>query len=223
MKKRSARVRLHVWATAVMLLAPVWTGARPAPVGAAGIGVMKMGRVEAPRRLEGQVVVRYRDGAAKRAEERAAVRASVDGLLLRSFGSFPDLEALALPPGLSVESAVAALSADPRVQYAEPDYVYTTQGTPNDQYFAEQWGLENTGQQIHGYASAGPGIDVDAPEAWELGTGSTEVVVAVMDEGIDVTHPDLAPNMWTNPGEIAGNGVDDDHNGFVDDVYGWDF
>jgi serine protease len=231
MKNRSARARLFVWAAAVMLLAPGWTSALPAPgepragagAGTAEIGVMERARVEAPRYVEGRIVVRYRGGAAKRLEERAAVRASVDGALVRSFESFPDLEALALPAGLSVESAVAALGADSRVQYAEPDYVYTTQGVPNDQYFAEQWGLDNTGQEINDYPSAGPGIDIDAPEAWEMGTGNTQVVVAMTDEGIDVNHPDLAPNMWTNPGEIPGNDADDDQNGFIDDVYGWDF
>jgi len=89
---------------------------------------------------------------------------------------------------------------------------------PNDPSFAQQWALHNLGQ----YGGV-PGNDVRAPAAWNTATGSRSVVVAVIDSGIDLTHPDLAANVWTNPGEIASNGVDDDHNGFVDDVHGWNF
>ena len=79
------------------------------------------------------------------------------------------------------------------------------------------WGLNNTGQ-TGGTRDA----DIDAPEAWETFTGSPNVVVAVIDTGVDYTHPDLAANMWRNPGEVAGDGVDNDANGYVDDVYGID-
>lgn len=89
---------------------------------------------------------------------------------------------------------------------------------PNDPSFAQQWALDNTGQ----YGGI-PGNDVHAPAAWNTTTGSRNVVVAVLDSGIDLTHPDLAANVWTNPGETAGNGIDDDRNGFVDDVHGWNF
>lgn len=89
---------------------------------------------------------------------------------------------------------------------------------PNDPRFAEQWGLANTGQ--HGGA---PAIDISAPAAWDVTTGSRDVVVAVIDSGADLTHPDLVGNLWRNPGETPGNGIDDDGNGFIDDVHGWDF
>ena len=89
---------------------------------------------------------------------------------------------------------------------------------PTDPLFGEQWGLANSGQ--HGGT---PLVDVNAVAAWDVTTGSRSAVVAVIDSGVDLTHPDLVANLWRNPGEIAGNGIDDDANGFVDDVHGWDF
>jgi subtilisin family serine protease len=89
---------------------------------------------------------------------------------------------------------------------------------PNDPSFAFEWGLLNTGQ----YAGL-PGNDIGATRAWDVTTGSRNVVVAVIDSGIDLAHPDLAANLWVNPGEVAGDGIDNDGNGFVDDVHGWDF
>ncbi|HNF89784.1 MAG TPA: S8 family peptidase [Thiobacillaceae bacterium] len=105
----------------------------------------------------------------------------------------------------------------PGVESVEPDYPVRATGIPNDSRFSELWGLNNTGQ-TGGTADA----DIDAPEAWDILAGGA-VLVAVVDTGVDYTHPDLAANIWTNPGEIAGNGIDDDGNGYVDDVRGWDF
>jgi subtilisin family serine protease len=105
---------------------------------------------------------------------------------------------------------------DPEVVYAEPNYIVTVDTVPND-LSPYLWGLHNTGQR--GYADA----DIDAPEAWDLFTGSPEVIVAVIDTGVDYSHPDLAANIWSNSNEIPGNGLDDDHNGYIDDIRGWDF
>jgi subtilisin family serine protease len=80
---------------------------------------------------------------------------------------------------------------------------------PNDPEFAQQWAMLNTGQVMSGRAGA-PGADIAAPDYWDANTGSAAVVVAIIDTGADVSHPDLAPNLWVNPGEIAGNGLDDD-------------
>lgn len=109
------------------------------------------------------------------------------------------------------------LRRHPRIEYAEPDVPVYLDGIPNDPRFGDQWGLHNTGQS-GGLADA----DIDAPEAWEVSTGGN-AVVAIVDTGAEITHPDLAPNLWVNPGEVAGNGVDDDANGYVDDIHGWDF
>lgn len=114
--------------------------------------------------------------------------------------------------------ARAALAAIPGVAAAEPDWIVHLELTPNDPSYAQQWALNNTGQ-IGGTADA----DIDAPEAWEYATGSRSVKVGVIDTGIDLTHPDLQANLWTNPGEIPGNGIDDDGNGYIDDVHGWNF
>ncbi|MCA1964396.1 MAG: S8 family serine peptidase, partial [Prosthecobacter sp.] len=101
--------------------------------------------------------------------------------------------------------------------YVEPDWIVTVNQVPTDSAYTNGslWGLRNTGQN-----GGTPGVDVDAQAAWTLTTGSPNVVVGVVDTGIRYTHQDLAGNMWVNPGEIPNNGIDDDANGYVDDVYG---
>ena len=123
-----------------------------------------------------------------------------------------------LGPGADLERVRSALLRNPRVETVEYNHEVRAQVTPNDPRYPELWGLNNIGQ-----TGGRPDADVDAPEAWDVQTGSADVVVAVIDTGVDYTHPDLAANMWTNPGEIPGNGIDDDGNGYVDDVHGFDF
>lgn len=113
------------------------------------------------------------------------------------------------------KEALEKLNKHPAVLYAEPDYILKANVIPNDTRFDELWGMHNTGQ-TGGVDDA----DIDAPEAWDISTGSRDVVVGVIDTGVDYTHPDLAANAWVNPGEIAGDGIDNDGNGYIDDVYG---
>ena len=107
--------------------------------------------------------------------------------------------------------------------YVQPDLIVSGEALfPNDPSFTTLYGLHNTGQTIGGVVGI-PDADIDAPEAWDLTTGSSNVIVGVVDSGITFNHPDLASNIFLNPGETAGNGQDDDQNGFIDDVRGWDF
>jgi subtilisin family serine protease len=127
-----------------------------------------------------------------------------------------------LPAGMTVDQAVAIYQGDPDVLYAEPNYRYRIQALPDDEYMAQLWGLHNTGQSVSGTRGTAD-ADMNASLAWDMETGSRDIVVAVVDSGVDVNHPDLAANIWTHPTEIPGNGIDDDDNGYVDDVHGWDF
>lgn len=143
-----------------------------------------------------------------------------------------DMLHMKLPAGIDYSEAVAAMKDDPRVSYAEPNLVFTLpeimegqdQGgepdptNPND-LNPKLWGLNNEGQ-----TGGTAGADVSAKEAWAIQTGDKSEngpLIAVIDTGIDYSHPDLAANMWTNPGEIPGDGIDNDNNGVIDDVHGY--
>ncbi|MGD9790626.1 MAG: sensory rhodopsin transducer [Phycisphaerales bacterium] len=124
------------------------------------------------------------------------------------------------------KEAASRVSGDMgRVLAIEPNVVRQLAATPNDPSLSQQWGLINSGQQIP--PGAGPlgtaGADISAAEAWDVTIGDPTAVVAVIDSGIDLTHADLAANIWVNTGEIAGNGIDDDGNGVIDDINGFDF
>ncbi len=118
-------------------------------------------------------------------------------------------------PAKITMALIDTLEQDHRVRFAEPNYVVTLGAIPNDTQWSNLWGMNNTGQ-TGGTADA----DIDAPEAWDITTGSENVIVGVIDTGVSYNHADLAPNMWANPNEIAGDGLDNDLNGYVDDMHG---
>ena len=188
---------------------PAGSNARLDPTGAGG-------------RVPGEIVVSYRPSASRtdRGELRDAAGARVVSPL-----ALARTEVVSVARG-EVDKAIAALESSPDVAFAEPNYYVRTSALPNDPRLDQLWGLENTGQSVSGFAGTAD-ADIDAPEAWEITKGSHAVTVAIVDTGVAFDHPDLAANMWTNPGETgsgkATNGTDDDRNGFKDDWRGWDW
>lgn len=166
-----------------------------------------------PRYVPGEVLVKFRRGVAAR--DRQSLATEMQALESRTLGRLA-IERVRIAGG--VEEAVARFSRDPRVEYVEPNFYVHASILPNDSLLSRLWGLRNSGQ-----TGGTPDADVSAENAWDVTTGSASVLVGVIDTGVDYNHPDLAANIFTNPGEIAGNGVDDEGNGFVDDVHGWNF
>lgn len=123
----------------------------------------------------------------------------------------------------STDRAIGAMSTMRWVVGIEPDAVRSTAAVPNDPRFGDQWHHENVGQNVPGSGLGTVGADISSVEAWDRTIGSQQAIVAVIDSGVDYTHPDLAANIWTNPFENPTNGIDDDGNGYVDDFRGWDF
>jgi len=167
--------------------------------------------------VPGELIVKLKSGYSTK-KMSGLFRAS--GLAVKRRIPELNFEVLQLPSKdeESLIKALADVSADPGVVYAEPNYIYTAYDIPNDPRFDALWGLHNTGQ-TGGLIDA----DIDASEAWSISTGNREVVVAVIDTGVDYNHEDLAANMWINVAEVPGNRIDDDGNGYIDDIYGYDF
>jgi subtilisin family serine protease len=183
--------------------------------------------------VPGELVVSFRPGL-ERAEARA-VHSDLGSTLVEKVDRGPSTDLVRLPPGASVLEAARVYSRQAEVASAEPNWYRRPLFVPNDTDFSELWGLHNTGQ-AHDITNPQMGTnthlgtadaDIDAAEAWDLEKGNPDTVIAVIDDGVDLNHPDLQDNIWTNPGESGGgketNGLDDDGNGFIDDVHGWDF
>ncbi|MEO7262126.1 MAG: S8 family peptidase [Jatrophihabitantaceae bacterium] len=172
------------------------------------------------RSVAQELLVGYISGAAAtdRARARGRAAAQLAERVVPAAGARAEVELVRLPAGADQARAIQALKADPSVAYAEPNWVYTHAATSTDPYYTNGslWGMYGPGTTpANAYGS-------NAAAAWAAGTtGSSSVYVGVIDEGIQYTHPDLAGQVG-NPLETA-NGVDDDGNGYVDDVYGWDF
>lgn len=199
--------------------------------------------------VPGEVLVKFKTG--KRSHWLQSKNASVfeSDVINVSFGEFSTLK---FSNKQSLESVIEKLNQDPSVEYAEPNYIYRAIGndhslesvlepraayreyfsanTPNDPKFGDLWGLVNTGdnEPAGGRGNSSPsgsaGADVNALAAWDITKGSKSVKIAVIDTGVDYNHPDLRNNMWVNEAELNGQpGVDDDGNGYVDDIHGYDF
>lgn len=156
-----------------------------------------------PEFAAGQVLVTFADTNTADQLPRLAATPLAESVEPLGFGIYK----VDLAPGASVDQAVGFYNALPGVLGAAPDAVIQVQATPNDPTYSQQYGLPR----------------IAAPAAWDRATGTGQTVVAVIDTGVDYNHPDLAANIWTNTREVAGNGIDDDANGFADDTRGWDF
>jgi serine protease len=163
----------------------------------------------------GRILVRFKHAVG--ASAQASIHGQIGTRSIHSYQFVPNLQVVELPADMSVERAVALYERNPDVLYAEPNLIYeTSETTPDDPLFPDLYGLNNTGQ-TGGVADA----DMDLPEAWDITQGSPDVVVALLDSGIDYTHPDLAANTFVNTSESLGQpGVDDDGNGYTDDIHG---
>ncbi|WP_239698131.1 S8 family peptidase, partial [Microcystis aeruginosa] len=168
-----------------------------------------------------QLIVKFKQGIAS---AEVAQFKSLFGAVSTQTIKLTGAQLWKLSGSLSVEKILAQYRSNPIFEYIEADYILT-KGTitpkatfPNDPSFNQLWGLHNTGQ-----SGGTPDADIDAPEAWDIQTGNPNLVIGVLDTGVDYNHPDLAGNIWTNPGEIAGDGIDNDGNGYIDDIRGWDF
>ena len=154
------------------------------------------------RRATDEILVRFRK--TETGSSRDSIKTQLRAKVVREFRHIGDIQLIKLPVGTTVGQALRSYLNHPDVLYAEPNYMVQSNSTPDDPLFSSQWGLRQA----------------DAREAWDLTTGSEDAVIAVVDSGVDYTHPDLAPNMFRNSADCNSNGIDEDGNGYSDDCYG---
>ncbi len=212
---------LLVAATSAPVLAAVGPAGRLTAAGATRSSQTPLAAPAADRApyARGHVIVGFEPGAGPL--QRGVAVASVETRGVKRLSPLArDTVLVRLAPGQTVEEAITEIGASPGVAFVEPDYTLYPLAIPDDPYYTGggHWGM-------YGDRTTPPNpFGSGAGEAWDAGyTGDADVYVGVIDEGIQITHPDLAANIWTNAGETAGNGVDDDGNGYIDDIHGWDF
>lgn len=170
-----------------------------------------------------ELLIKYKDlNKADNIKSKLKDRLELSKLDLKKRIKRLKLELVEISDKDDINKVLDELKKDQSVQYAQPNYKLSFSSVPNDQSFSEQWALQNTGQTVNGQAGVA-GIDINVINAWNITEGSLSIIVGVPDTGIDITHNDIADNIYVNSDEISGNGIDDDGNGYIDDVNGWDF
>jgi subtilisin family serine protease len=153
--------------------------------------------------VKGEVLIKFKRGA--ETQQMMLAHSALNASVVKDY-SLTGWQRVRLPEGMGVEEALSHYRKLSFVAEAQPNFIYHILVTPNDARFGELYGMAK----------------IQAPTAWDTTTGSSSVIVAVIDTGVFYNHEDLAPNMWHNPGEVPSNGIDDDSNGYVDDVFGID-
>ena len=172
---------------------------------------------------ERQIIVKYADATkAEAVKSKVKQKKSLSKLDLKKKSKDNKMEVLEASDNADIDSTIAELKKDKDVVYAQKNNKINVSTAPSDPMFDQQWALSNSGQTIAGVTGTA-GIDIKAVEAWGITEGSPSIVVGVLDTGIDISHPDLAGNIFVNSNEIANNGIDDDGNGYIDDINGYDF
>lgn len=171
---------------------------------------------------EKMLLVKYKDeGKAEEVKSKVRGKKSLEKLEAKKRITGKNIEFLEVGEKDNRDGVIKELRKNPDVVYAHENYkLYSTE--IEDSRFNEQWGLYNVGQAVNGQAGTA-GADIKAKEEWNVTSGSSNVVIGVLDLGIDISHSDLQSNIFVNSGEIPGNGIDDDGNGYIDDVNGYDF
>lgn len=176
-------------------------------------------RAETLSAMPGEYLVKMKTPLENRTVDELSreLKGSIKSLLLEQ-----QIVLLQKPETESAKTIIAELLQNPSVELVEPNYIFTIDQLPNDPLFGNLWGLKNTGQS-DGASVGTPGTDIGVEKAWDITTGSHKVLVAVIDTGVNYKHPDLQGNIWSNAAEAKGRaGIDDDGNGYVDDIHGID-
>ncbi|UOF00374.1 S8 family serine peptidase [Bdellovibrio reynosensis] len=176
----------------------------------------------APESVPGEYIVKLKDTVSAQSSVHTLSQAL--GSYVKSTIPGQNIVVIKRPVFEIQSNVIKTLSENPLVDIVEPNFIYRINKTSNDPLLGNLWGIKNTGQQDSQRREGIAGMDVGAEQAWDITTGNRDIIVAVIDTGIDYNHPDLKENLWINEAEAKGQaGVDDDNNGIVDDIHGANF